>query len=198
MTDRNYGTQSNKKVDIYLRFKNAKDNGMGMPLPAGRIRVSKQDPADKTLEFIGEDAIDHTPKDEKLLIKLGSAFDVVGERRQVDFKVDTARNWMEETIEIKLRNHKNEPVKVIVKENLFRWVNWEITKKTHKLREDRRPHHRVPRHAQAGRGSGDHVHGAVHVVDLAAVHAGVSSLQRRPRPSCPASAPVTRRRRRRS
>ncbi len=132
MVDRNYGTESNKKVDIYLRFKNAKDNGMGMPLPAGRIRVSKQDPADKTLEFIGEDTIDHTPKDEKLLVKLGSAFDVVGERRQVNFRVDTSRDWMEETIEIKLRNHKKEAVKVIAKENLYRWVNWEITNTTHK------------------------------------------------------------------
>lgn len=131
MTDRNFGTQMNKKVDTYLRFKNAKDNGMGIPLPAGRIRVSKQDPADKSLEFIGEDTIDHTPKDEEVLIKLGSAFDVVGERRQIDFTIDTHRDVMEETIEIKLRNHKTEPVKVLVKENLYRWVTWEITQKTH-------------------------------------------------------------------
>jgi len=132
MTDRNFGTQSNKKVDIYLRFKNSKENQLGIPLPSGRIRVSKQDPADKTLEFIGEDTIDHTPKDEEVLIKLGSAFDVIGERRQVDFKVDLARSWMEETIEIKLRNHKTEPVKVLAKENLYRWVNWEITNASHK------------------------------------------------------------------
>ncbi len=130
-TDRNFGTQSNKKVDIYLRFKNAKEIGMGMPLPSGRIRVSKLDPADQSLEFIGEDTIDHTPKDEEVLIKLGSAFDVVGERKQVDFKVDTIRQWIDETIEIKLRNHKEEPVKVIVKENLYRWTNWKITEKTH-------------------------------------------------------------------
>jgi len=135
MTDRNYGTQTNKKVDIYLRFKNSKDNGMGMPLPAGRIRVSKLDPADKTLEFIGEDTIDHTPKDEEVLVKMGSAFDVVGERKQIDFKIDTARDWMDETIEIKLRNHKDEPVTVIVKENLYRWVNWKITDTTHDYRK---------------------------------------------------------------
>jgi len=130
VTDRNYGTESNSKVDIYLRFKNAKDNGLGIPLPAGRIRVSKLDPADKSLEFIGEDTIDHTPKDEQVLIKLGNAFDVVGERKQIDFKIDTARDWLEEEIEIKLRNHKDEPVTVIVKENLYRWVNWEIVSKT--------------------------------------------------------------------
>ncbi len=131
MTDRNYGTQANKKVDIYLRFKNSRQNHMGMPLPSGRIRVSKLDPADETLEFIGEDTIDHTPKDETVLIKLGSAFDVVGDRKQIDFKFDGRRDWMEETIEIKLRNHKDDPVDVIVKENLYRWVNWRITEKTH-------------------------------------------------------------------
>ncbi len=132
MTDRNFGVQSNKKVDIYLRFKNAKDIGMGMPLPSGRIRVSQRDPADDTLEFIGEDTIDHTPKDEEILIKMGSAFDVVGERKQTDFNVDVRRDLMDETIEIKIRNHKEERVKVIVKENLYRWTNWEITESSHR------------------------------------------------------------------
>ncbi len=131
MMDRNFGVQSNKKIDIYLRFKNEKKVGMGMPLPSGRIRVSQRDKADDTLEFIGEDVIDHTPKNEEVLIKLGSAFDVVGERVQVDFKVDNRRDWMDETIEIKLRNHKEESVKVIVKENLYRWTNWKIVNATH-------------------------------------------------------------------
>lgn len=131
--DRNYGTEMNTKVDVYLRFRNSKENRLGVPLPSGRIRVSKIDPDDKALEFIGEDTIDHTPKDENVLIKMGSAFDVVGERRQVDFRADYSAQWMEETIEIKVRNHKEEPVKVLVKENLFRWVNWEITKKTHEF-----------------------------------------------------------------
>jgi hypothetical protein len=131
LTDRNYGVQSNRKVDVYLGFKNSPGHHMGMPLPAGRIRVSKLDDADKTLEFIGEDVIDHTPKDENVLIKLGSAFDVVGERRQLDFKIDTARKTMAEEIEIKLRNQKKEAVTVMVKENLYRWVNWQITAKTH-------------------------------------------------------------------
>lgn len=131
VTDRNYGIQSNRKVDVYLGFRNAADHNMGVPLPAGRIRVSKLDSADKTLEFIGEDTIDHTPKNEKVLIKLGSAFDVVGERRQADFRVDTSRKTMGEDIEIKLRNHKKEPITLIVKENLYRWVNWQITSKSH-------------------------------------------------------------------
>ncbi len=131
VTDRNYGVQSNRKVDVYLGFRNAADHNMGMPLPAGRIRVSKLDSADKTLEFIGEDTLDHTPKNEKVLIRLGSAFDVVGERRQADFRIDTSRKTMGEDIEVKLRNQKKEPVTVIVKENLYRWVNWQITSKSH-------------------------------------------------------------------
>ncbi len=131
LTDRNYGVQSNRKVDVYLGFRNSQDHHMGMPLPSGRIRVSKVDDADKSLEFIGENVIDHTPKNEKVLIKLGSAFDVVGERRQINFTIDNARKTMSEEIEVKLRNQKPEPVTVIVKENLYRWVNWQITSKSH-------------------------------------------------------------------
>jgi len=135
-TDRNYGVQSNKKVDVYLGFKNAKEQNMGMPLPAGRVRVSKLDPADQSLEFIGEDTIDHTPRNEKVLIKMGSAFDVVGERRQVNFTVDTSRKTMTEEIEVKVRNQKKETVTVMVKENLYRWSNWQITNKSHDYKKD--------------------------------------------------------------
>jgi hypothetical protein len=135
-TDRDYGVQSNRKVDVYLQFKNAENNNMGMPLPAGRVRVSKLDPADQTLEFIGEDIIDHTPRNENLLLKLGSAFDVVGERRQVDFKVDTTRKTMTEEIEVKVRNQKKEKVEVMVKENLYRWVNWNIAQRSHEYRKE--------------------------------------------------------------
>jgi hypothetical protein len=132
MTDRNYGNQSNKKVDVYLSFKNAAANGLGVPLPAGKLRVSKLDPADDSLEFIGEDLIDHTARDETVQVKLGSAFDVVGERRQVDFRIDTSGKWIEEDIEVKVRNQKpNETVTVIAKENLYRWSNWTILRKTH-------------------------------------------------------------------
>ncbi len=151
MVDRNYGVQSNKKVDIYLSFKNSKDNNMGMPLPAGRIRVSKLDPADSSLEFIGEDRIDHTPKDEKVLIKMGSAFDVVGERRQTDFRIDTNGKWMEEDIEVKLRNQKDEPINALVKENLYRWTNWKIIRKTHDFdKVDARTVHFPVRIAKSG------------------------------------------------
>ena len=98
-------------------------------LPAGKVRVAKLDSADQSLEFIGEDVIDHTPRNETIQIKLGSAFDVVGERRQVDYRFDNNAKWIEEDIEIKVRNQKDEPVTVIVKENLYRWTNWSIIRK---------------------------------------------------------------------
>lgn len=134
--DRNFGVQSNRDVDVYLEFRNDKAQGLGVPLPAGRLRVSKLDTADNSLEFIGEDVIDHTPEDETVRVKLGSAFDVVGERRQVDFAVDTKARWMEEEIEVKLRNHKSEPVEVRIKENLYRWSTWKVTTKTHEFEKE--------------------------------------------------------------
>ena len=138
-TDRNMGVAMNKKVDVYLEFKNDKAFGLGVPLPAGRLRVSQLDKADSSLEFIGEDKIDHTPKDEQVRVKLGSAFDVVGERRQVDFVVDSKARVMEEEIEVKLRNHKSQPVDVVVKENLYRWSKWTVLTKTHNFtKEDAR------------------------------------------------------------
>lgn len=128
--DRDLGSQANKKVDVYVRFDNKKDHNLGMPLPAGKVRVFKQDDADGTLEFIGEDLIDHTPKDERVLIKLGQSFDVVGDRVQTDFKVDSRAHWLQESYRIELRNRKDAPVRVLVKENLYRWNNWEITQKS--------------------------------------------------------------------
>ena len=150
--DRSFGVQSNKKVDIYLRVKNAAANGLGVPLPAGKIRVSKLDPADKSLEFIGEDVIDHTARDETVQIRLGSAFDVVGERRQVDYRIDTSAKWIEEDIEVKVRNQKpDEPVTVLVRENLYRWSNWTLLRKTHEFtKEDARTIHFPVRIAAKG------------------------------------------------
>ena len=77
-----------------------------------------------------------------MLIRLGSAFGVVGERRQLNFAVDTSRRTMTEEIEVKVRNQKKEPVMVMVKENLYRWVNWQITAKTHDFeKQDARTAH---------------------------------------------------------
>ena len=129
-TDHDFGRQGNSKLDVYLRFQNAKANQLGVPLPKGKVRVYKQDDADGTLEFVGEDLIDHTPRDEKVLVKLGQSFDVVGERTATDFQMDSSRKSMTESFRIQVRNHKDVAQKVVVKENLYRWTTWEITAKS--------------------------------------------------------------------
>jgi hypothetical protein len=129
-----YGTTNvSKKVAVFVEFENSKDNQLGIPLPAGKIRVYKQDPDDKAMEFIGEEQIDHTPKDERLSLQIGNAFDIVGERKQTDFKTRT--HWIQEKIEIRVRNHKKQDVVVRVKEPMYRWVNWEITEKSHEFKK---------------------------------------------------------------
>ena len=134
--DPNFPDTTEHKVDAYLEFTNDKASGLGMPLPAGRIRVSRLDPDDDSLEFIGEDVIDHTPRDEKVRVKLGSAFDVVGQRKQVDFRSDSNARWMEEEIEVQLRNHKDQDVQVQVREFLFRWSNWSILSSSQPFQKD--------------------------------------------------------------
>ncbi len=129
MMDQNWGVQSNSKVAVFLRFDNTEENGMGIPLPSGRMRVNQLDEADGAYEFIGEEVIDHTPQGETIMIKLGNAFDVVGERRQVSF--ERGKRWITETIEVKLRNRKDVPVDVVVQERLYRWSNADIQKISH-------------------------------------------------------------------
>src|SRR5437773_3728886 len=123
------GTEMETKVAVMREFKNSEANHLGMPLPKGRVRFYKQDD-DKQLEFTGENLIDHTPKDETVRVFTGNAFDLVGERRRTNVKVDSSNHWLDESFEIKLRNHKKEPVEIRVVEHLFRWINWEITEKS--------------------------------------------------------------------
>ncbi|MGA9117591.1 MAG: hypothetical protein WB626_12530 [Bacteroidota bacterium] len=120
-----FGQQSNPKVGVFVTFVNAEKGGLGLPLPAGKVRVYKRDEEGKE-QFIGEDAIDHTPKDEEVRLYLGNAFDVVGERVQKDFRSLAAGRMVEETIQIKVRNHKAEGVEVMVYEHPWRWSTWEI------------------------------------------------------------------------
>ena len=122
-----FGQQSNQKVGVFITLKNEKKAGLGIPLPKGKVRVYKRDD-DGREQFIGEDLIDHTPKDEEVRLYLGNAFDVVGERVQKDFKVLASGHVVEETIEVKLRNHKSETVEVLVYEHPWRWSDWEITR----------------------------------------------------------------------
>jgi hypothetical protein len=128
--NQSFGIESESKVQVFLAFENNEEDGLGIPLPSGRIRVSKLDDADGSFEFIGEDTIDHTPRNEEVMIKLGNAFDVVGERRQLSFQ--RGKDWMTETIEVKVRNQKTQPVEVHIQEHLYRWTNAKITDISHK------------------------------------------------------------------
>lgn len=127
--NQSFGVESPDDVRVYLRFDNEDRIGLGMPLPSGRVRVSQADD-DGSLEFIGEDTIDHTPRNEEVMIELGNAFDVVGERRQVRF--ERGRDWMVESIEVTIRNQKDDPVEVVVQEHLYRWTNAQITSSSQK------------------------------------------------------------------
>ena len=126
-TQGSFGQQSNSKVGVFVTFKNNLASGLGIPLPKGKVRVYKSDDDGKE-QFIGEDQIDHTPKDEEVRLYLGNAFDIVGERSQKDFRTLAAGHVVEETIEIKVRNHKEERAEVQVYEHPWRWSQWEIVK----------------------------------------------------------------------
>ncbi|MFH1721366.1 MAG: DUF4139 domain-containing protein [Candidatus Altiarchaeota archaeon] len=117
---------SNTKVRVMLNFENTEDNNLGMPLPKGRVRVFKKDSEEK-LQFIGEDSIDHTPKDETLRIFVGEAFDVLGERKQMDYNI--LAGWYEYEWDVILKNHKDEDITVTVLENTG--GDWEIVKENY-------------------------------------------------------------------
>ncbi len=121
------GQTPKQTVNVYVKFKNTKDNNLGMPLPAGIMRLYKRDD-EESLQFIGEDRIDHTPKDEEVRLKIGEAFDVVVERIQTDYKQITTR-LHETEWEITLRNHKEEDVMVGIVEPLY--GNWTVISNSH-------------------------------------------------------------------
>ena len=129
--DQGYAATNQGTVGSYLEFDNKEGNHLGVPLPAGRVRVNMANQSDGALEFIGEDVIKHTPRNETLKIKLGNAFDIVGERKQTSFHIDVAAKTIDENFEISVRNRKKEAATVIVREYLYRWSNWEVTAKNH-------------------------------------------------------------------
>ena len=123
------GAPIKNDVAVYYRFKNDERSGLGMPMPAGVVRVYQAD-SKGGIQFAGEDRIGHTPKDESLDIHTGNAFDVVCERRQIDFRrLSTSQFEME--FEITLRNHKDSPVAVEVNEPIG--GDWEILSSSHKF-----------------------------------------------------------------
>jgi len=122
----NPGEPIKEKVGVFVEFKNSKENNLGQPLPAGILRVYKAD-TDGAQQFVGESRIDHTPKDESVRVKLGESFDVVAERKQTDYKV-IARRIFEYGYEIRIRNHKEQAITVIVNEPIP--GEWEMISST--------------------------------------------------------------------
>ena len=125
-----YGTSTNTKVWVMREFKNTKENNLGIPLPKGRVRFYRQDDSDHRIEFTGENNLDHTPKDETVRLYTGDSFDLVGERKRTDVNGSAGSAFLEETYEIKVRNHKEEAAEIRVVEHLFRGLNWAILEKT--------------------------------------------------------------------
>jgi hypothetical protein len=125
-------TTKEQKIKVKLELTNSKQNNLGMPLPKGKVKVYKKD-TDESLQFIGEDEIDHTPKDEKIKLYLGDAFDVVGERKKMNYRENHDGHWAEETFEISLRNHKETAIEVNIIEHLWRYTNWKIIVKSHEF-----------------------------------------------------------------
>jgi hypothetical protein len=125
----NVGMTSNKQIYIMREFRNDAANHLGIPLPKGRMRFYRRD-SDGRLQFVGENVIPHTPKDETVRLYTGNAFDITAERTRTDFKVDAGQRWIDETYQVKLRNHKKEPVQVNVVEHMYRCDNWSISAKS--------------------------------------------------------------------
>ncbi|HLF18953.1 MAG TPA: DUF4139 domain-containing protein [Candidatus Omnitrophota bacterium] len=125
------GQELKDPVEVFVKFKNEKENNLGMPLPAGTMRLYKKDQED-SLQFIGEDRIEHTPKDEEVELKIGKAFDVVEERKQSAFQSEYLGGdyVYESEWEITLRNHKEEDVVVGIIEPMA-YANWQILTATH-------------------------------------------------------------------
>jgi hypothetical protein len=121
------GSPLKDDVQVFYQFRNEAKAGLGMPMPAGVVRVYQADSRGGT-QFVGEDRIDHTPKDETLNLKIGTAFDVVAERKQTDFQ-KIASNVYEMEFEVVLRNHKTVPVNVEVNEPIG--GTWRMVSSTH-------------------------------------------------------------------
>jgi hypothetical protein len=124
----NPGSPLKDAVLVYYKFKNEQKAGLGMPMPAGNVRVYQKDSKGGVL-FIGEDRIDHTPKDETVTVHIGNAFDIVSERKQTDYKRIDNHTW-EMEFEITLRNHKDSPIVLEVNEPIG--GDWEMLSSTYK------------------------------------------------------------------
>ena len=123
------GGAANTRVAILQEIKNSEANHLGMPLPAGRLRLYRHDSGGQ-MQFVGENMIQHTPAEQTVKIISGNAFDLTGARRQTDFHVDNRAHIIDESFEIKLSNQKPQPVTIHAMEHMNRAQNWEITAKS--------------------------------------------------------------------
>jgi len=115
------GYNSKGKVNVIVEFDNKEKEDLGVPMPKGKVRVYKSD--GESIEFVGEDLVDHTPKNETIKLKIGDAFDILTEERQVEHKKITSRVY-EQVYEIKIKNRKK--VNVVVEVERHLGLNWEI------------------------------------------------------------------------
>jgi hypothetical protein len=120
------GVTTSGKVQVYREFKNSEANKLGIALPKGKVRFYSQD-GDRQLEFVGENQIDHTPKDETIRVLTGNSFDLTGEHRMTNNTEDGSNRVATQTFEIKVRNHKKEPVEIRVLEHATHGGNWTLT-----------------------------------------------------------------------
>jgi len=121
-------------VGVFFETRNSKDRNLGMPLPAGTVRVYQRD-KDGALQFAGEDVVKHTPKDETVTLRLGSAFDVVAEKLQTDWKrINVLPYDAESGVEVRLRNHKDEAITVTVRETMPA-AEWKFLEQSHEGRK---------------------------------------------------------------
>jgi hypothetical protein len=151
-TEAGFGLASSNKVMVAREFTNSTANHLGLPLPKGSVRFYRRN-SDGQVEFTGESLIEHTPRDEVVRFTIGNAFDLVGERTRIDYQsklsgfgattVDPTTGlpvsasqggagppWIDESFEIRIRNRKTEPVDVKIIEHLYRYTNWQLTKKS--------------------------------------------------------------------
>lgn len=123
-----------RDINIYWQLDNKEENGLGLPLPAGKLRLYQQD-SDQQLEFLGENTIDHTPKNELIEVYTGNAFDLKGDRTVTNFESRRVARFIKETIELKVSNRSKETATVEIREPLYRWSNWKISNNSAEFRK---------------------------------------------------------------
>lgn len=128
-TESTYGTGSNNRVMVVNEFTNSTANHLGIPLPAGRLRLYRRDKSG-AMQFAGEASIEHTPRNEKIRFVTGDAFDITARRIQTNFHISTINRFMDESFSIEVKNQKDQLVTVHLIEHLYRAANWEITEKS--------------------------------------------------------------------